>query len=119
MTLLHYPLKNENIFSGYRSIKLPGIFRAPYLLFLLYLIFSAFYIFDSGYPQPADYILALALGGAFIKYCFMPASAHFIGAPYIILFAGYTFVVNIIHYAFSLDISFALNSLYYIYHFLA
>lgn len=115
MNILQYPSTSNSIFSDYKAPTFLEIFKAPYLLFLCYLIFSVFYVFESGYPQPAHFILLIAMLITFSGYCIKSRKIRFPGTLYLLLFCGYTFVVNMIHYAFSADTSYAISSLYYIY----
>ena len=84
-------------------------------LFFLYFIFSPFYIFQSGYPQPADFILffAIALSG----FYFLTNRQNKINKVYLVGlgFALYALVINIVHYVFYPDIRFILTALIYIF----
>lgn len=81
----------------------------------VYIIFSIFYLFKSGYPQIADIILACGIAYGFIqnirvKNSYAP-SLRFV----ILTFAFYTFFINIIHYLFLPDLRFILSSMYYLF----
>ncbi len=80
-----------------------------------YLLTSPFYIFQSGYPQPADFILVLGIMGsvfyALIQFQAKIDKAYILG----ITFAAYAFLINIIHYFHYDDIRLLLTSLIYSY----
>lgn len=84
-----------------------------------YLLISAFYIFPSGYPQPADMVmfLAVAPGAAML---FLHNHRH-IKMPYLLgaFFVGLTVIINLMHYMIAApDIRFILSSAIYLYNFL-
>jgi hypothetical protein len=81
----------------------------------LYFVFSIFYLFPSGYPQPADLIIAAAIGVSFL-FCLF-SSRWPITAPmaYGMLFAFSTVIINMTHYIIAPDKVFFLSSLYYVF----
>ena len=84
-------------------------------LFFLYFIFSPFYVFSSGYPQPADFVLFLAIGLS--SFHSLTNRKRSINKVYLIGigFAFYALVINMVHYAFYPDIRFILTALIYIF----
>lgn len=84
-------------------------------LFFLYLIGSPFYFFDSGLPQPADFILALGIVSFFayssLKEKFSISQVYLAG----LLFASYAFLINLVHLYYYPDIRFFLTSLIYVF----
>ncbi len=87
------------------------------IIWIAYLLIAPVYIFQSGYPQPADMILVFglipALGLAFLKVNMRVPAAVLVGLGFVTL----TFSINIIHYVFTPDRKFLLSSLYYVYNF--
>jgi hypothetical protein len=80
-----------------------------------YIIASPYYVFKSGYPQPADFLLALGAGIGFSLFLANRStkinSIYFVG----LLFGIYTFGINIIHYVFYPDLRLVLSSMFYVY----
>ena len=81
----------------------------------IYIATSIFYIFPSGYPQPADLIIFFAIGLSFIFFLFK--QTWHITAPmaFGLLFALSTFIINMTHYFTNPDRIFFLSSLYYLF----
>ncbi len=85
------------------------------LLFFLYLVLSPFYIFTSGYPQPADFILFLAMGSSFVVFLInkdLKANQIYLVG---LIFAAHSLLINMIHYVYYPDIRFLLTSAIYIF----
>jgi hypothetical protein len=84
-------------------------------LFFLYFIFSPFYVFSSGYPQPADFVLFLAI--ALSGFYFLTSRKSSVNKVYLVGlgFAFYALVINIVHYVFYPDIRFILTALIYVF----
>lgn len=84
-------------------------------LFFLYFIGSPFYFFDSGLPQPADFILALGIISFFayssLRSKFSISQVYLAG----MLFAVYAFLINLVHLYYYPDIRFFLTSLIYVF----
>lgn len=81
----------------------------------IYILGSIFYVFRSGLPQPADFLLAFGiLLGALIFFT-RPTAAISNTMIYAGLFAAYTFLVNIINYLHIPDQTFLFSSLYYVF----
>lgn len=81
----------------------------------IFLCMSAIYIFPSGSPQPADFILLIGIIVSFTTF-FLKNRSDFDPT---FLFAGgfalFTFVINITHFLFHPDTIFIKSSLYYLY----
>lgn len=106
-------MRNVNL-PNFMYISLSGT-KLSILALQIYFATSIFYVFKSGYPQPADILIFLAVGLSFIFYLFRP---HWnITAPmgFGILFALCTFVINMTHYLTLPDKKFFLSSLYYLF----
>lgn len=109
----------SSIISKYDSIhyKKDAYKSASPLLLILagYLVFSIFYIFRSGLPQPAD--ILLVLGIAFIAIGFFTNSTSNVPIAYFcaILFGSYALLINLLHFSYMPDRVFLLSSLFYIY----
>lgn len=88
---------------------------AQYLVFFAYVALSIFYVFQSGYPQPADFILVMGLVTAFLARITKPRVRILNQASLVLFFAFYALLINLIHYAFLPDIRFFLSSGYYVY----
>jgi hypothetical protein len=89
---------------------------APLLYILFgYLVLSIFYVFRSGMPQPADFLMVLGIGCAGIG--FMTQMRSKFPGVYVsaVLFGVFTLVINLVHYKFLPDKTFLLSSLYYLY----
>ncbi|HOO81184.1 MAG TPA: hypothetical protein PK513_01630 [Alphaproteobacteria bacterium] len=87
------------------------------IIWVAYLVLAPFYVLQSGYPQPADFVLLLglapALGLAALKSEVRIPTAILLGIGFVVL----TFTINIIHFVFTSDLKFLLSSLYYVYNF--
>jgi hypothetical protein len=81
----------------------------------LYMLLTPLYVFESGYPQPADMLMAAALVLAALTALARPGFAADKAHVMALAFGGLTFIVNIIHYGFYTDTRFLLSSLYYFY----
>jgi hypothetical protein len=81
----------------------------------LYILLSPFYVFGSGYPQPADMVMAAGCGAALLMALvqFRPE----IDRVYLVAisFGVYTFIINMTHYIYFPDIRLLLSSMYYLY----
>lgn len=98
-------------FSSTPSLKA----RIALSIIFLYLLCSPFYIFESGFPQPADFLLFLGVAGSFLFALTKTDST--INRTYLLgfSFAAYAFFVNVIHYVHYADIRLLLTSLIYVY----
>lgn len=87
------------------------------IIWISYLFLAPFYIFTSGYPQPADFIIVLGLIPAFgmllLQHKIKISTPILIGLAFVSL----TFAINIIHFIFTPDKKFLLSSIYYVYNF--
>ncbi len=89
---------------------------------VMYLLLSPFYIFNSGLPQPADILIFTGII-IFFSYRFLTSgdqdNANITGV-YIFggIFVGLTTSINLIHYFFTPDVKFMLHSIYYFFNFL-
>jgi hypothetical protein len=93
---------------------------SPLLLILqIYLVGEIFHVFRSGYPQPADLFMVLGILGAGIVFFTQTQAKLSNIALSGLLFAAYTFVVNIVNYLFIPDPEFLLSSLYYVFNVLS
>lgn len=92
-----------------------NVFSPLLLIFQIYIVGEIFHVFKSGYPQPADFFMFLAIISAGIAFLMRPDAklSNLVMAG--ILFAAYTFIINIINYAFNPDLEFLLSSLYYVF----
>lgn len=80
----------------------------------LYLLISPFYVLPAGTPQPADYVLILAMGPAcaiLLMHLKMLPYTYIFG----FVFALTTLLVNLVNYGFEPHARFLYSSLYYIY----
>ena len=76
---------------------------------------APFYVFTSGLPQPADFIiltgLVPCLAISFLNKKSDVENVYIAG----IMFGGLAFLINLIHYVFLPDFKFVLSSAFYIY----
>lgn len=97
---------------GVREDTLKGqwLFALP---FLLYLALSPLYLFPSGMPQIADFIILIGIGFSLLSWS-SKYTGH-IRKVYVMgfLFALYAVFVNLINYVFFPDTRFLLSALYY------
>jgi hypothetical protein len=95
--------------------RIAGNIRFQQAILFIYVLASVFYIFPSGYPQPADFLMAVGIGIGGIIYL---AHSSF-RLPYIyfaaVAFGIYVFLINLVHWLFYHDLQLFLSSLYYIY----
>lgn len=97
-----------------KNQSLPVFFLA---VWVLYLIFSPFYVFPKGTPQPADFLLALGIFAALateynnIQIRIRPV--YLIGGLFVALAA----VINLTNYVFYPHVRLLLTPLYYSYNF--
>ncbi|MCB9963560.1 MAG: hypothetical protein H6855_00810 [Rhodospirillales bacterium] len=95
--------------------KLPVFFV---VIWVLYLLFSPFYIFPKGMPQPADFLLALgiivALGTEYPRIETRIKPVYLMGGLFVIL----TMCINLVNYAFYPHPRLLLSMLYYPYNFM-
>lgn len=86
-------------------------------MWTIYLFLSPFYLFQSGYPQPADILIFLAICLYFaltlLNFQKEIRSVYVFGA----MFVGLAFTINFIHYFFMPDIKFILHSFIYLFNF--
>ena len=96
------------------------IMAQKYYLFIWasYILLAPAYVFKSGLPQPADFILLLGmlpcLALAFMNFEGRFRNIYIFGG----LFTGLTLAINLTHFFFLPDFKFFLSSLFYIYNFL-
>ena len=91
-------------------------------VWIIYILLSPFYIFNSGVPQPADIFI---FGGilCFFSYAFLKYTNHDsenITGVYTFggIFVGLTISINAVHYFFTPDLKFILHSMYYLFNFM-
>lgn len=70
------------------------IVKATYLLWSTYLLLKPFYVFDSGLPQPADFLLAALAIGVFMRGQVVLARRHVSFTLWACLFFVYVSLVN-------------------------
>ncbi len=91
------------------------IAKAGLFVLFVYITTSYFYFFKTGIPQVSGYIMAVGivfvLGAWLTTGRFRVTQGHFWG----VMFALWTFLINIIHYVSYPEIQFFLSSLYYLY----
>ena len=85
------------------------------VVLFLYIATSIFYVFPSGSPQPADWLMVLGLGVAFISFLQKKNKTISKLAFIAFSFALYAFAINLINFFFMLDIAFLKSSFYYVY----
>lgn len=87
-------------------------------IWMAYLVLSPFYIFPKGRPQPADFILVMAMlpviAAQLMNFHAKIKPTYVIGGLFVLLTMG----VNIINYFFFPDIRFLLTMLIYPYNFM-
>lgn len=81
----------------------------------LYIVTSIFYIYPSGYPQPADLIIFTAISISFVFFLFKPQWRITLPMALGLSFALCAFTINMTHYALHPDKHFFLSSLYYVF----
>lgn len=86
-----------------------------FFLLQIYVVSSIFYVFRSGYPQPAGLAMVLAILIGLVIFITSDKSRVNTLTLYGVGFALYTFTINIIHYLFLPDFLFILSSVYYVY----
>lgn len=81
----------------------------------VYMVTSIFYVYSSGYPQPADLIIFVAIGFSFMFFLFKQRWQVTLPMVLGLAFAFCTFTINMTHYALQPDKQFFLSSLYYVF----
>ncbi len=90
-----------------------------FTLWSLFLLLAPFYLFPSGLPQPANFIMVGLMGllflakGVYLQDRLMPA------VQLLAAFVGYVFAVNLVYACLTSVPSLIVNSTYYLYNFLA
>ncbi|MCC6598984.1 MAG: hypothetical protein IT559_09365 [Alphaproteobacteria bacterium] len=79
------------------------------------MVTSIFLIFPSGLPQPADFVIALAIGINFLAFIARAQSRFDPVFLYALGFGAFTFLINMIHYIALPDFTFLKSSFYYLY----
>lgn len=85
------------------------------LILQLYCVLSIFYVYKSGYPQPADILIAAAIGVALMFFVMKKSWVVTLPIALGLLFAFCTFIINVTNYVLWPDRQFILSSLYYIF----
>jgi hypothetical protein len=81
----------------------------------IYMVSSIFHVFPSGLPQPSDFVIALAIVVNFLAFIMRVQSRFDPVFLYALGFGGFTFLINIIHFAVLPDLTFLKSSFYYLY----
>lgn len=81
----------------------------------IYFVTSIFYIFPSGYPQPADLIIFGAISVSLMFFLFKRQWHITMPMALGLAFALCTFTINMTHYVLHPDKKFFLSSLYYVF----
>ena len=87
------------------------------IIWFAYLALAPFYVFKSGYPQPADAIILLGAIPTLFLFLVKPNIKIPTTFLFGFLFVALTFLINVTHFAFLPDKKFFLSSLYYVYNF--